>query len=71
MVSKFDFYCHIHSHTLTPHSEELRLESEQLMRELREARRRKDEEERDTAKKEAGEQKKKKKKMSGTRELAS
>ena len=54
---------HLHTHphiphTLTLHSEELRLESEQLMRELREARRQKDEEDRDTAKKEAGKQKK-------------
>ena len=53
-------YTHTYTHTHkthTPHiiREELRLESEQLVRELKEARRRKDEEGRDLAKQEAGE----------------
>ena len=49
----------ISTHSHTSHAchvirEQLRLESEQLMKELREARRQKEEEERDLAKKEAG-----------------
>ena len=43
------------SHACHVIREQLRLESEQLMKELRDAKRQKDEEERDLAKKEAGE----------------